>query len=78
MNIMESKIEYVKFLERIKQLPLCERWRLASEFKRVEAKMKRTELNNRIVKYISYGTLAFVVGIIGFSLLKFIILTILQ
>lgn len=75
---MNQKTNYQQFLSNIKQLPLCEQLRLHNKYKEAEKMMKRSELNNRIVKYISFGVLAFVIGVIGFGLLKWIILTILR
>ncbi len=75
---MNQKTSYQQFMSNIKQLPLCEQLRLHNKYKEAERLMKRSELNNRIVKWISFGVLAFVVGVIGFGLIKFIILTILK
>lgn len=69
---------YDSFLKKIKKLPLCEQIKLIKEYKRTERLMKRSELNNKIIKYITNGVLVFVLGVIGFGLLKWVILTILK
>ena len=75
---INNKTSYQQFRNNIKQLPLCEQLRLHNKYKEAERLMKRSELNNRIIKWISFGVLAFVVGVVLFGLLKWIILTILK
>lgn len=75
---MNQKTSYQQFISNIKKLPLCEQLRLHNKYKEAERLVKRSELNNRVVKYISFGVLAFVVGVVLFGLLKWIILTILR
>lgn len=75
---MNQKTSYQQFRSNIKQLPLCEQLRLHKKYKEAERLMKRSELNNKIIKWITNGVLVFVLGVIGFGLLKCLILTILK
>lgn len=75
---MNQKTSYQQFRNNIKQLPLCEQLRLHNKYKEAEKMMKRSELNNKIIKWISFGALALVIGVVLFGLLKCLILTILK